>query len=143
MVGFGDMFAEGKGVPQDYAETRKWYRKAAEQGDRRTAFQIAMKFAFGKGGLQDDAEAVKWYSKAAEQGDTTAMTELGRLYGGGKGVPHDYVQAHKWYNLAAAISTTPEVRRDAANARDSLAKYYMTAAQIAEAQRLAREWKPK
>ena len=28
----GIMYDEGQGVPQDYAEALKWYRKAAEQG---------------------------------------------------------------------------------------------------------------
>jgi TPR repeat protein len=69
------------------------------------------------------------------------MENLGDMYRQGQGVPQDYVQAHKWYNLAATIYTNTEVHRDAAKARDSLAKR-MTPAQIAEAQRLAREWKP-
>lgn len=48
----------------------------------------------------------------------------------------DYVPAHIWYNLAAAQGD--EV---AAQFRDDLAEQ-MTRDQIAEAQRLAREWKP-
>ena len=48
----------------------------------------------------------------------------------------DFIQAHKWYNLAAANG-----HGKAAEYRDALAKQ-MTPAQIAEAQKLAREWKP-
>jgi hypothetical protein len=44
------------------------------------------------------------------------------------------VEAHKWVNLAAA-----EGDREAAKSRDVFAKL-MTAEQVAEAQRLAREW---
>jgi TPR repeat protein len=51
-------------------------------------------------------------------------------------VPKDYVQAHKWYSLAGANG-----HKKAAVHRDRLAKQ-MTPAQIAEAQKLAREWKP-
>ncbi len=29
----GFMYANGEGVPPDYAEAAKWYRRAAEQGD--------------------------------------------------------------------------------------------------------------
>jgi TPR repeat protein len=58
------------------------------------------------------------------------------MYQTGKGVLQDYVQAHKWFNLAAA--NHEKYRAD----RDRLAKL-MTTAQIAKAQRLAREWKPK
>jgi TPR repeat protein len=49
----------------------------------------------------------------------------------------DYVEAHKWFNLAAAGGNL-----NAAGNRDWLAKK-MTPDQLAEAQRLAREWKPK
>ena len=54
-----------------------------------------------------------------------------------QGVTQDYVQTHLWYNLAAAQGN--ELAR---KNRDIVAKK-MTSAQIAEAQRLAREWKPK
>jgi len=56
-------------------------------------------------------------------------------------VPQDFVQAHMWYNLAAS-DLTGDDRELAAKNRDSLAEE-MTSEQIAEAQRLAREWKPK
>ncbi len=59
------------------------------------------------------------------------------MYSKGWGVPQDYVQAHMWYNLAAERGL--KLGREY---RDSLAKQ-MTPEQIAEAQRLAREWKPK
>jgi hypothetical protein len=49
----------------------------------------------------------------------------------------DYVVAHQWFNLAAATGA-----KDAKEMRDIVAAK-MTSAQIAEAQRLAREWKPK
>ena len=59
------------------------------------------------------------------------------MYGAGRGAPQDYVEAHKWLNLSAAQGD-----KKAAEMRDFLTKK-MTTAQIAEAQRLAREWKPK
>ncbi len=64
------------------------------------------------------------------------------MYGTGQGVPQDYVQAHMWFNLAAAGSPAGEVRDKAAMIRNTVAKL-MTPAQIAEAQRLAREWNPR
>ncbi len=74
--------------------------------------------------------------KAAEQGDEVAQFSLGDMYESGTGVPQDYVLAHMWFNLAAAKGY-PFAR----DRRDYLAQY-MTPDQIAEAQRLAREWKP-
>ena len=91
----------------------------------------------------DYQEAVKWYRLAAEQGKNVAQFELGAMYANGKGVPQDFVQAHKWLNLAASrITPRKEDDVEAQSARDSLAKK-MTTSQVAEAQRLAREWQPK
>ena len=59
------------------------------------------------------------------------------MYDNGRGVLQDYVRAHMWYNLAAAQGNKPATKN-----RDLLAKR-MTPAQIAEAQKLAREWRPK
>ena len=82
----------------------------------------------------------KWYGKAADQGNAEAQFDLGRMYEKGQGVPQDYLYAHMWFNLAAAGFSAWDKR--AVNGRDALAAK-MTPAQIAEAQRLAREWKPK
>ena len=77
----------------------------------------------------------------AEQGDSDAQYKLGAVYAEGEGVPQDYVQAHKWLNLAASRASAEE-DKDYRDARDSVAEK-MTPAQIAEAERLAREWKPR
>ncbi|MDA1306902.1 MAG: sel1 repeat family protein, partial [Acidobacteria bacterium] len=87
---------------------------------------------------QDYVEAVAWYRKAADQGDAAAQYNLGAMYFKGEGVPQDYVEAHKWRNLAASRATGDEQKKYA-ETRDATAKA-MTPAQIAEAQRLAREW---
>ena len=63
------------------------------------------------------------------------------MYNKGQGVPQDFLQAYMWVNLAAATSDQKE-RDDAASFRNAVASK-MTAAQIAEAQKLAREWKRK
>ena len=57
-------------------------------------------------------------------------------------MPPSRVQAHKWFNLAAASLPPGEDRADAANRRDRVASR-MTADQVSEAQRLAREWQRK
>jgi uncharacterized protein len=62
------------------------------------------------------------------------------MYKSGDGIPQDYVQAHKWLNLTAATPTDKPTRDKAVKARDRVAAQ-MTPAQIAEAQKLAREWK--
>jgi TPR repeat protein len=81
---------------------------------------------------------------SAEHGDATAQYNLAVMYDTGRGVLQDYVMAHKWYNLAASHYATWEadVGASAAKGRDRLTTR-MTPAQIAEAQRMAREWEPK
>jgi TPR repeat protein len=59
------------------------------------------------------------------------------MYAKGQGVPQDFVIAHQLLNLAAANGA-----EGAVELRDELAAK-MTAAQITEAQRLARDWKPR
>jgi TPR repeat protein len=49
----------------------------------------------------------------------------------------DYVEAYMWLSLSAA-----QGNQHAKTGRDVVARH-MTAAQIAEAQKLAREWQPK
>ncbi len=85
----------------------------------------------------DYATALKEWRPLAEQGDAEAQFIMGGMYNLGQGVPQDDVQAHMWLSLAAAQGI-----ENARKARDILAAR-MTPAQIAEAQRLAREWKLK
>ncbi len=91
----------------------------------------------GQGVPQDYAEAVKWYRLAADEWDKAAQFNLGSMYEKGKGVPQDYANAAKWYRLAA-----DQGLEKAAKGLEVLEKS-MTPAQLAEAQRLAREWTPK
>ena len=81
---------------------------------------------------------------SAERGDATSQYNLGVMYDNGRGVLQDYVLAHKWYNLAASRYATREadIGARAARNRDRLTQR-MTPAQLAEAQKMAREWEPK
>ena len=131
----GVMYADGR----DYGEAAKWYRKAADQGNASAQFNLGVVYANGQGAPQDYGEAAKWYRKAADQGNASAQFNLGVVYANGQGAPQDYVLAYMWINLAAAASTDTE--KKVAEARDSIASK-MTPEQVADAQRLAREWKP-
>jgi hypothetical protein len=130
------LFSQG-GVPQDYAAAASWSRKAAEQGYAEAQYNLGVMYLNGLGVRQDYATAMSWYRKAAEQGHASAQYSLGGMYLNGHGVPRDYTAAHMWFNLAAA-SGFP----DAEKTRDSVAAR-VTPWQIADAQKLAREWKPK
>jgi len=114
---------------------------AAEQGNAVAQLFLGSMYATGEGVPQNYAEAVKWYRLAAEQGEAWAQYNLGVMYDKGQGVPQDYAEAHKWVNLAASRSQGEDLEKFA-KTRVALAER-MTPSQIAEAQRLAREWKPK
>lgn len=140
----GYMYAFGQGVPQDYSQANLWYRRAAEQGNVDAQHNLGVMYQFGVGVPEDPSEAMKWFRMGAAQGDASAQMSLGAQYLFGSLVPQNYVQAHKWFNLAAANYSASEVddRRIAAEMGARVAAK-MTPEQIAEAQRLAREWKPK
>ena len=121
----------------DYATALKEFRPLAEQGEASAQGSLGVMYAKGQGVTQDYKEAVKWYRKAAEQGDATAQKNLGKMYYDGKGVPPNYLKAHMWFNLAGAAGNDKAVKH-----RDIVAEK-MTPAQIAEAQKLAREWVQK
>ncbi len=131
------LYLIGRGVPQDYEEAIRWFRKAAEQGDSDAQTNLGSLYLLGDRIPQDYTEALKWLRAAAAQGHPMAQTKLGIMYEDGHGVPQDRVQAHMWFSLASA-----EGSELAEAFRDALTKT-MTLAEIAEAQRLAREWRPR
>ena len=124
-------------IPQDSRQAVAWYLKAAEQGHAGAQFKLGLKHATGLDLPQDYRQALAWFLKAADQGHAGAQFSLGRQYALGQGTPKDLAQAHKWYSLAGATGNT-----EATKLRDALAQQ-LPSEQMAEAQRLAREWKPK
>lgn len=133
----GVLYRKGRGVPQDDVQARQWYAKAAAQGQAKAQFNLGTLYFNGEGVPKDYQQALRWFSLAADQGEALAQTKIAIMHDDGLGVPHDIIQAYKWYSLAATSGDKP-----APQIRDLLAKQ-MTPAQIAEAQKLAREWKPK
>ena len=97
----GEIYAEGKQVRSDYAESAKWYRKAADQGLAKAQHNLAVLYDIGQGLTQNEAEAVGWYLKAAEQGFADAQYTVAGMYGLGRGVKRDPKEALKWYQRAA------------------------------------------
>ena len=148
----GFAYASGEGAPKDAVQAVAWWRKAAEprgqmwedssgekspdRGDASAQFYLGWAYDNGKGVPKDDAQAVTWYRKAAEQGYADAQNALGVSYDHGEGVPRDILRAYMWFNLAAA-----QGNEQAARNRE-VAALRMSSEQIAEAQRLTREWKP-
>ncbi len=121
----------------DYAAVFNEFRPLAERGNPAAQFNLGVMYANGQGVARDDAEAARWFHKAAEQGYANAQRNLGVIYILGRGVPQDYVRGYLWSDLSAAQGD-----RDSALLRDTMMKE-MTPEQIAEAQQMAKAWKPK
>jgi TPR repeat protein len=79
-------------------------------------------------------DALTQFEAEARSGRADALYNLGLAYSTGQGVDVDYVAAHKWFNLAA-MKGVDEARRWRAQISAE-----MSAEQIAEAQRQARNW---
>jgi len=124
-------------LPKDHRKAVRWYRMAATQRHVGAFYRLCVLSDIGRGMPQDYQEALRWCRLAADQGHGPAMFLIATYHEKARGVPKDAVQAYQWYNLAAANG-----HEDGAKWRDRLATN-MTPTQIAQAQFLARNWKPK
>jgi TPR repeat protein len=128
----------------DYPTALRLLLPLAEQGDRTAQYNVGIMYDNGRGTPRDSTVAVTWYRRAAEQGMADAQYNLGIAYGNGEGAPQNLVQAFMWFDLAAARYDASE-RMGRARALQNLDRLSdkMMPAQVAEARKLAREWKPK
>ena len=136
------LYDRGFGVPQDFAEAAKWFLMAAQGGHLDAQANLGFVYEQGRGVAQNHGEAARWYHAAAERCDVAAQANLGTLYANGSGVTRDDVLAHMWLNLAVSGAQGRKLRHDLIQRRDNVAQR-LTPEQILEAQRLAREWRPK
>ena len=81
-----------------------------------------------------EAQSFTIIHSAAEGGAPDALFELGLMYCAGREVEVDFVKAHKWFNLAAVRGN------DAAKQYRAEISREMSRADVARAQKLAREW---
>ncbi len=151
-----DPYAEITGEAVEAAKSRAknadddatdWFRMAAEQGHSDAQYVLGARYKYRNHAKEDDAKddyamAAKWYRKAAVQGHGLARLSLGVMYATGEGVPQDHLQAYMWFDLAASCDSNPKTRAYVVDMRTAAA-LKMTPEQISEAQRLAREWRPK
>lgn len=138
----GDAYYYGHGVSRDYTEATRWYHRAAGHDNAMAESTLGDIYYYGRGVPQDYIAAAQWWQRAAAQGVAVAQLNLGVMYANGDGVPQDYVKSHLYSNLAAAHLPPGQDRDIAVKNREIVAKL-MSPAQIAEAQRLASNWRPK
>ena len=69
----GVFYEKGDGVTQDYAESAKWYRKAADQGYIDAICMLGACYYEGRGVEKNMTEGIELMRKAAEQGNLQAQ----------------------------------------------------------------------
>jgi len=121
----------------DFETAVKELRPLADKGDALAQFNLGAMYERGQGVPQDNFQAVQWYRRATNQGLGQAQFNLGLMYNQGRGVMQNVIQAYMWILLA-----TGEDIQSAVKVQEIMMKE-MTPAQIREAERLARGWKPK
>ena len=154
------LFAAGPATAQTYEEQMRTAAGAYERKDMATAVRIWKVWAdkgeaeaqtllgamywSGEGVPRDHREAASLYLRAANQGYARAQNDIGFMYGFGEGIPpHDDVEAYKWLTLAIERYTAKnQDRRDQASEDRKVLAARMTPAQVTEAARRARTWKP-
>jgi Sel1 repeat len=65
----GYAYANGMGVPQNYEEAAKWFRRAADQGNAYAQGQLGALYDLGEGVPQNFEEAYFWLVLGAVSGD--------------------------------------------------------------------------
>ena len=67
----GECYAVGncEGIPQDFPTARKWFEKAAAQGDTEAQLNLGVMYANGLSVRQNKQTAREWYGKACDNGD--------------------------------------------------------------------------
>ena len=75
------MYFGGEGVPKDYTEAVKWFRKAAEQGNAEAQNLLGSMYLIGMGVIQDFVYAHMWFNIAASNGIDSAKAHKKRVEG--------------------------------------------------------------
>ncbi len=153
----GVMYYKGEGVIKDYKKAFYWFKKLTQQGEEiaqaglgemyyqavvGAQVNLGVMYYEGKGVKKDYQKALYWTEKLAKQGNANAQYNLGEMYYEGKGVVKNYIQAYKWISLCKAQMTDEgTVVGTAVDQLFNSLESKMTKNQIAEAQKLASQFK--
>ena len=138
-VAAGQPTAKGDGL-------EKRLLQAAERGDATAQCNLGIVYS---NGLDDNGhpvegnrpQAVKWLLAAAEQGVLRAQLKLAELYAERPDISGSHTAACGWFLLA--VWSLRGTHQHTARYRYEHIVSHLTPAQITEAKRFAREWRPK
>ncbi len=135
MLGF--LYAQGRGVAINPAQTVAWWKKAAGQGFAPAQYTLGQLYRRGLGVKRDLEKASDWIGRAADAGYPDAQHAFGVMYVTGEGVESDLSTAFMWLDLAADTrglppgTFWPDVDK------------YLTPTQRLEADQLKKSWADK
>jgi hypothetical protein len=130
----GLAYLEARGVPRNRTTAASWLRHAAERGLPAAEYELARLLERGDGVAINVEEAFRLYDNAAESGMSDAQYALAYLLSRTPAEPEHLVRGHMWANLSATAGN-----KEARALRTEIERR-MNAAQVAEAQSLARAW---
>ncbi|OHC74829.1 MAG: hypothetical protein A3G18_10315 [Rhodospirillales bacterium RIFCSPLOWO2_12_FULL_58_28] len=143
----GIMYYHGDGVAKDVGEAVKWLNAATEGGLDDSPMILADIHLKGLNGAVNAQEGYRLMKISAERDNVIAQLALSIMCFFGKGTDKDPVQAYKWFLLA------DQKREQLKNTPGETKTYHdislpdftkrMSPQQIAEAERLAAEWRPE
>jgi hypothetical protein len=80
------MYNHGTGLPQNFAEAARWYKRASDLGNTSGMVNLGVLHQQGRGVNQSDSTAVELYRKAADQGHPAGIHNLAAMVDSGRGV---------------------------------------------------------
>ncbi|MFK8114931.1 MAG: tetratricopeptide repeat protein [Rubripirellula sp.] len=96
----GDLYLDGKGVPQDPDVARDWYAKGADAGSSKSMYKLARSM-INDNPKRENELALMWIQKAIDAGHPCAMDLMGLVCQGGFGGKRANKDAAiRWYQQA-------------------------------------------
>lgn len=130
-------------ISGEYGKAMSEFQPLAEGGNPNAQYYMGFMNHHGYGVKRNEVEAAKWFLMAANQGEWQSQYYLGVLYEKGAGMQQDLATAHMWLSLAAVNPGT--TFRDSLHTKEAVSKLErkMKPEQIAQAQEMAKNWKPQ
>ncbi len=105
----GELYATGRGLPNDPVAATGWYRHAADYGHVPALVSLALCYLNGTGCRQNDRIALEFATAAAQAGHPRGFYLLGRIHTEGLGLPPDPITGLAWH-LRALENRVPEAK---------------------------------
>ena len=142
----GLAYMKGEGVPKDLDRGIQWLSRASDEGNPFAAFHLGRAFRDGWGVKKNLAQALAFFRLSSQRNYLGAYINIGDLLAaGGEGLKADLPQAYANYVIAreAALSRDTidsKEELDKANAALAAVSAQMSAAEIADGERISKEW---